>query len=113
MDTHFWAYIDQLVASSSVEIDREQGQPHPQFAESSYPLNYGYLAGTSSIDGGGIDVWVGSGDSRKVTGMLCTVDLLKRETEFKILLGCTEDEMRVIEQFQNQGDQRSMLIRRA
>src|SRR5690554_8176350 len=31
----------------------------------------------------------------------CTVDLLKRDAELKLLLGCTEDEMRLVNEFLN------------
>ncbi len=112
MNSTFWEHIEQLVANSSVEIDRPKSTPHPRFPEATYPIDYGYLAGTMSLDGGGIDVWRGSGDGNQVTGVLCAVDLLKRDIEIKILLGCTEEEMQIIERFQNQGDQRAMLVRR-
>jgi inorganic pyrophosphatase len=55
-----------------------------------YPFDYGYLAGTVAADGGGIDVWLGmqaSANERRVTGVICAVDLLKRDSEIKILLG--------------------------
>ena len=112
MDTTFWQHLEQLIRYSSVEIDRPKGTPHPRYPESIYPADYGYLAGTASLDGGGIDVWCGSGARTQVTGVLCTADLLKREVEIKILLGCTDEEMQIIERFQNQGDQRSYLVRR-
>ena|SRR5689334_4533647 len=112
MNAAFWEHIEELVANSSVEIDRPKGTLHPRYPGSIYPVDYGYLAGTMSLDGGGIDVWRGSEQSSQVTGVLCSVDLLKRDIEIKVLLGCTDEEMLVIENFQNQGDQRSLLVRR-
>ena len=44
-----------------------------------------------SMDGSGIDVWVGSGD-KKIDAIMCIVDLMKRDSEIKILIGCTEEE---------------------
>jgi len=44
-----------------------------------YPLDYGYLAGTTSADFGGIDIWPGSLD-RSVRGVIATIDLWKRAT---------------------------------
>jgi inorganic pyrophosphatase len=64
-----------------------------------YPLDYGYLEGTSTPDGGGIDVWVGSDPTKMLTGILCTFDTLKQDAEFKILLGCTESDVRLIQDF--------------
>jgi inorganic pyrophosphatase len=112
INSTFWEHIEKLVANSSVEIDRPKGTAHSRYPNSIYPVDYGYLAGTMSLDGGGIDVWLGSGDSNEVTGMMCAVDLIKRDIEIKILLGCSEEEMMTIEHFQNQGEQRSMLVRR-
>ncbi len=98
MNPAFWTRLGELVASSRVVIDRLKGSPHPKFPENIYPLGYGYLEGTTSGDGQGIDVWLGSGDHIQVTGIVCTVDLRKRDAELK-LLGCTPEEARVISEF--------------
>ena len=45
----------------------------------------------NNFSGAGIDVWVGSGEKR-VDAVMCTVDCLKRDSEIKILIGCTEEE---------------------
>lgn len=34
---------------------------YPCYPDLIYPIDYGYLAGTSAMDGGGIDVWCGTG----------------------------------------------------
>lgn len=88
----FWQKLDALVDRSSVIVDRPKGSAHPHYPSLVYPLDYGFLEGTRSADGEGIDVWIGSLDGRAVTGILCTVNLGKRESEIKILLGCTEEE---------------------
>lgn len=94
--SHFWDYLARLVATSELVIDRPRGSAHPRYPDMVYPLDYGYLAGTTASDGGGIDVWVGSAEPRTITAIVCTVDLLKRDTEIKILLGCTPDEQQTI-----------------
>ena len=56
---------------------------HPHYSDVIYPFDYGYLENTTTSDGGGIDVWVGSlkiaehldGDEL-LTGILCTFDTL-------------------------------------
>ena len=109
----FWGYVDDLVTNSKIVVDRPKDTPHPDFDDMMYPLDYGYLAGTTSTDGAGIDVWLGASGNREVQGVICTVDLLKRDSEIKILLGCTEDEMRTIAQFINSGEHiGALLIRR-
>ncbi len=95
----FWDQLDQLVGRSQVIVDRAQDNVHPNYADMLYPLDYGYLAGTSGADGGGIDVWVGASGNKHVVGVVVTVDLIKRDTEIKVLLGCTTDEVRQIVQF--------------
>lgn len=108
----FWAYIDELVSTSSIVIDRPQGSRHPRYPKLVYPLDYGYLEGTMAMDGGGIDVWVGSLDSHAPGAMMLTVDLKKRDAEMKVLLGCTEAENQVIEDFLNSSSMRGVLVRR-
>ncbi len=100
-DKSFWDALEELVRCSEVVIDRPKGTVHPCFPGLVYPTDYGYLRGTVSMDGEGIDVWAGSGGKRP-GAMICTVDLLKRDAEIKILLGCTEEETALIEKFHNQ-----------
>jgi inorganic pyrophosphatase len=88
----FWHKLDQLVAEHELVIDRPKGSRHPRYPEMVYPLDYGYLQGTQAADGDGIDVWVGSLPEQAVTAIVCTVDMLKRDAEVKILLGCTPQE---------------------
>lgn len=90
----FWEYLQNLVDSSKTVIDRPKGSLHPKFPNSpSYPLDYGYLDGTYSMDGEGVDCFVGSLNSRVVTGVLCTVDVMKKDCELKILISCSPTEM--------------------
>ncbi len=87
----FWNAIDELVNTSEIVIDRPKGSAHPRFPDFIYRVDYGYLKNTASMDGAGIDVWVGS-DEKKVDAIMCIVDLMKRDSEIKILIGCTEEE---------------------
>jgi inorganic pyrophosphatase len=52
----FWLRLDELVAGCGLVIDRPKGSPHPRYPDFFYPLDYGYLDGTRSADGDGIDV---------------------------------------------------------
>ena len=99
MTTDFWRAVDYFVATTPVVIDRPKGSPDPNDTQCIYPLDYGYLEGTSSADCGGLDVWVGVLDDRRVVGFLCTVDIFKLNMEIKLLLGCAPADIIVIRAF--------------
>ncbi len=108
----FWHALDALVASSSLVIDRRVGSAHPRYPDFVYPLDYGYLAGTSSGDGDGIDVWIGAGQALDVTGVVLTVDLLKRDAEVKLLLGCSPEEQQRVGAVHNKHSQLALVVSR-
>ena len=112
---HFWSRLASLVAGATVVVDRPKGSAHPTIPSLIYPLDYGYLSGTQSGDGHGIDVWIGSLKRRAITGVICTVDLSKRDAEVKILLGCTLAEQKRILSIHNYGPGRQggVLVRRS
>jgi inorganic pyrophosphatase len=88
-DAGFWNALDRLVAEHELVIDRPIGSHHPRFPEVIYPLDCGYLKGTSSMGGSGMDVWMGSRKNGGVDAAVCTLDPGRRDSEVKILLGCT------------------------
>ena len=108
----YWQYMDQLVQDCEIVIDRPRGTAHHRYPNFIYPFDYGYLKGTQAVDGGGIDVWVGSLPHRLVTGLICTVDLTKHDAEIKILVGCTNEEAQEILKTHNEGPQSGILISR-
>lgn len=98
----FWQAIDKLVAESELVIDRPKGSRHPRYPDIVYQVDYGYLKGTASMDGGGIDVWKGTTENPAVDAVMCIVDLMKRDSEIKLLVGCTEEEKNIVYQFHNE-----------
>lgn len=108
----FWRALETLAQTSTIIIDRPKGSAHPRYPDFLYPLDYGYLAGTASGDGMGIDVWVGSLPEKRLTALVCTVDLHKRESEIKLLLGCTPQEMQDVLAIHNSGEQSAILLER-
>ena len=95
----FWSYLDKLVRCPII-IDRPRKSSHPRYPEIVYPLDYGYLEGTSAIDGGGVDLWLGTSGTHEITAVILTIDLFKRDAEIKVALGCTDDELQIILDFQ-------------
>ena len=100
-DSLFWHILDDLAHGHEIVVDRPQGSTHPRQPGMIYPLDYGYLAGTTAGDGDGIDVWLGGLAECSVTGIACTADAPKRDVEIKLLLGCTAEEMAAVQRFLN------------
>lgn len=111
-NAEFWNALDELVNRSEIIIDRPKGTAHPKYPNFIYQVDYGYLKDTASMDGAGIDVWVGSGET-KIDAIMCIVDLMKNDSEIKILIGCTEEEKGIIYQTHNETEyMKGILIRR-
>ncbi len=111
-DLSFWAAIDTLVSQSEIVIDRPKGTAHPKYPDFIYKVDYGYLKNTASMDGDGIDVWVGS-KGNYVDAIMCIVDLMKRDSEIKILIGCTEEEKAIVCETHNETQfMKGIMIRR-
>lgn len=108
----FWKALDELVNNSEIVIDRPKGSAHPKYPNFIYQVDYGYLKDTSSMDGAGIDVWIGSGE-KKIDAIMCIIDLVKKDSEIKILIGCTDDEKAIVYQMHNETPfMKGILIRR-
>ena len=113
MNNEFWQAIDSLASSGRIVIDRPKGSSHPKYPDCIYPVDYGYLENTTSMDGDGIDIWRGSLTSNKVDSIICTVDLMKKDSEIKLLIGCTEEETKIIYEFHNNSEfMKGILIKR-
>jgi inorganic pyrophosphatase len=109
----FWEALDTLVNSSKLVIDRPKGTHHPRFPEIVYSVDYGYLENTTSMDRHGIDVWHGTKQSQKIDAVIITIDLMKKDSEIKILIGCSTEEKMTIMDFHNRGElMKGILIER-
>ena len=97
----FWNYLDKIVLENEIIIDMKKGTKHPKYENLVYVVDYGYIKNTKSMDNGGIDIFVGSNPNKKIDAILCVIDLVKSDSEIKILLGCTEKEKMEIYDFLN------------
>lgn len=111
-DAKFWEALDKLIDEHEIVIERPKGSAHPRYPSLIYPLDYGYLSGTSSMDGDGIDVWLGSLGDRRLDAIIVTVDLWKKDSEIKLLLGCTAEEKQTILEMLNDRMMSAILIKR-
>lgn len=96
LNNGFWEEMARLAASDNLVIDRPLGSAHPRFSDLIYPFNYGYIEGTLAADGDGIDVWIGSQGKRVLTVILCTFDTIDRDSEIKLMLGCSDADIETI-----------------
>jgi len=109
----FWTYLDKLISENEIIIDRPKGTRHPKYQDIVYCADYGYIKGTSSMDNSGIDVFAGTEPGQKIDSIICTIDLLKKDSEIKILIGCTDMEKMEIYNFLNNSDfMKAILINR-
>ncbi|GEM_PF-357646 len=112
-NNEFWQAIDKLISESELVIDRPKGSRHPRYPEIIYQVDYGYLKGTASMDGSGIDVWKGTMEIPTVDAVMCIVDLVKKDSEIKLLYGCTEEEKNSVYKFHNESEfMKGILIKR-
>lgn len=109
----FWQKLDTLYLSSICHIDRPRGSAHFKYANLIYPVDYGYLADTTGSDQAPIDIFKGELNTSRVEAIAVSADILKRDCEVKLLVGCTDAQIKSIMQFLNQTEfQKAILIKR-
>lgn len=97
----FWNLIDAIVSTHRIIIDRPKGSRHHKYCDYVYPLDYGFLEGTTSNDGEGIDIWIGSSPNKRVSAIISSIDYIKADSEVKFLYACTDEEIQMIYQAHN------------
>ena len=111
-NNNFWKNIDKLFEISEIIIDRPKGSRHPKFNKLIYPVDYRYLKNTNSMDGNGIDIWIGTNNKKIIDSVLCIIDLLKKDSEIKLLYSCTDKEKKRIYEFHNSKYMSAIMIKR-
>lgn len=112
-NAYFWQKVDTLYFSSKVVIAYEKGDHHKQYKNMIYPVQYGYLFDLVEDKNLGIAVFKGSLKSKQVDSLIIAADILKKDLEPKLLVGCTEEEEQNILHFLNQTDmQKTIMVRR-
>lgn len=109
----FWQKVDTLYLSSKLVIDRQKNTCHYKYSNLVYPVDYGYLTDTTGTDQSPVDVFKGSLKSSVVQSIAISADILKKDCEVKLIIGCTPEEEVEILTFLNQTEfQKAVLIRR-
>lgn len=100
----FWNMLDRMLETHKIVVDRPKNTPHPKYLDYIYPLDYGYLEGTMSSDGEGIDVWIGTSEKKNVSAIISSVDCVKGDSEIKVLYACTPEEIQLVYKDHNRTD---------
>lgn len=112
-NAYFWQKMDTLLLSSACKIAHEKGSAHLKYPNLIYPVDYGYLQDTVGTDSQPIHVYKGSLKAQNVDAIVVSADILKKDCEVKLLIGCNEDEKLKILEFLNQTQfQKAILIQR-
>ena len=95
-----WARWEKLIRVHGITLDRPCGTCHPTYHEIRYPMDYGFVRGTTSSDRAEVDVFVGTADNGLV-GLLVTRDYRRLDREIKLLWQCTPREIYLANGFIN------------
>lgn len=109
----YWERLRILVENNKICIDRKKGTAHPNYSNIIYPVDYGYIENTTSMDNGGIDIFIGTDEQTGIQGIVCTIDILKNDSEIKIIYNCTENEIEMINEFLESKYMSSMFIKKS
>ena len=96
---HWEAWAD-VIDENGISIDRPRGSVHPIHPDIIYPIDYGYVNETLGTDGDALDVFVGSAETG-LLGAVVTRDHRKGDTEFKLIVDCTPEEIYLVNGFIN------------
>jgi inorganic pyrophosphatase len=108
----FWQKVDTLFLSGNLQMMKHKGEVHPTFRNLIYPVDYGKITDTKSAEDG-VSVYAGSEDRDQITAVVVAADILTKELDVKLLVGCTDEETDAVLRFLNQTDyQKTVLIRR-
>ncbi len=109
----FWQKIDTLFLSGDLQVTKRKGEVHPTFRNLIYPTDYGHLTDTKSTTEEGVSVYLGTADRNAISALVVAADILTKELDVKMLVGCNDEEVEDILRFLNQTDyQKTVLIRR-
>lgn len=95
-----WSQWEGLIRLKGITIERAAGTPHPDHPDIIYPIDYGYVNGTHTVDGAEMDVFRGTADNGLVAAIF-TEDARKGDLEAKLIVDCSPAEIYLVNGFIN------------
>jgi inorganic pyrophosphatase len=102
--------MKRLIDENGMVIDRKKHSAHPDHPDIVYPIDYGFIVNSVSMDGNGIDIFRGSETSNDIQGIMVTLDTLKNDSEIKVIYNCVKTEIEVILDFLNSNHMNAIFI---
>jgi inorganic pyrophosphatase len=93
---NYWEMLQKIIKEKGITIDRKEGTQHPRYPDIIYVVDYGYINNTKSMDMNEIDVFVGKGKGQTINGVFCSIDISKNDSEIKVVIDCTDEEVKAI-----------------
>jgi len=95
-----WPVWDRLIEDMGITLDRPKDSTHPVHDSIRYPIDYGYINGTSGADGEEVDIFVGTEDNGLIAA-ISTTDFRKNDRELKLIYNCSPTEIYLVNGFIN------------
>jgi inorganic pyrophosphatase len=106
----YWKAMKRLIDENGVVIDRKKHSTHPNHPNIVYPIDYGYIANSVSMDGNEIDIFRGSETTNTIQGIMVTLDTIKNDSEIKVVYNCAKTEVEVVLDFLNGNNMNAIFI---
>jgi inorganic pyrophosphatase len=95
-----WRLWERLIKDLGITLDRPRGSTHPVHESIRYPIDYGYINGTTASDGDEVDIFVGTKENGLVAAIF-TIDFRKKDRELKLIYNCSPLEVYLVNGFVN------------
>jgi len=95
-----WETWDGIIRLKGITVDRPSLSAHPSYPDIIYPIDYGYVNETMTVDGEEQDIFVGSANTGLV-GAIFTIDHRKGDKECKMIFNCSPIEIYLVNGFVN------------
>ena len=109
----FWQKLDSLYLSSDFVIVNKKGSFLPEYPDTPFPCNFGFLKTLSNDKDDSIYCFKGEA-SKEVNSIIVSADLLGKALRVTLCIGCTDKEIDNILHYMNQTDfQKTVVMSRS